>query len=166
MRDRTGGLRNHFYRFRQRCGLNHGESSDRKRRGHERASVGLDILRVSISYLHRCARNPHQHPRCTQSRIMRVRCVANVPRNIEARIDRSVIKGSAPTTRLGLVRSKRLSRLLHPRGRLITDAGEHGEKVPVTHGRTQEGPAQSPVLYVKKLPPLIVRQPAADGPLK
>ena len=40
-----------------------------------------------------------------------------------------------------LAQCKRLRRLLHSRGRFITDAGEHGEKVPVSHGRAQEGPS-------------------------
>jgi hypothetical protein len=57
-------------------------------------------------------------------------------------------------------------RLLHTHGRLVTDAGEHGEKVPVPHGRPQESPPQRSVLYIENLPPIIVGQPPRDSPLE
>src|SRR5208283_3752699 len=72
----------------------------------------------------------------------------------------------APNPSAGSVRGKRPRRLLHSCGRLITDAGKHGEEVPVSHRRAKEGPSQSAVLYIDKLPSLIVRQLAADGPLE
>jgi hypothetical protein len=64
------------------------------------------------------------------------------------------------------VQSKRLRRLLHARGRLVTYAGEHSEKIPVLHGRTQEGPTQRLVLHLEKLPAVTFRQCPTDGPLQ
>src|ERR1700730_14509536 len=77
VRYRTGGLRYQIYGIGQGCSLNHREPGYGQRTGHERASLCLNTLRVSISYLHRATRNTHQDAGFKQPRIMGVRSVAN-----------------------------------------------------------------------------------------
>jgi hypothetical protein len=71
-------LRYQIYGIGQGCGVNHRKPGYGQRRGHERASLCLDILRISISHLHRATRYTHLNARFKQLRVMGVCRVANV----------------------------------------------------------------------------------------